>query len=445
MEKIGEIFISHTHPDAEIAHALSDAIKGVFGDLITTSYSTKEELDGGIKPGEDWFRWIVDRVRAANIAVILLTPESIQKPWLLWEAGAVYGAGIASEDADANARKVRPLLFKLDVSQIPSPFSSIQGVYGDRHSGIERFLNDLIEDFTPQMGKTELVKAGKMLVPTIEAYLKKVQKALRDAPLLPTEGAIQEWCQRLDELSDENRRSEIEYLHDWLNITFGRGRDEKPLPLDIRLHRRLGNAYRSAKLHESAAQEFSLALQLAPRDIFLLRSLGLAYLDGGKNVEASWIISRIAELDKDAFSHNVECAGLKARLQRENNDLEGAAETYRRALEHNSKSYYLFDVLGQTLLEIGNIEEAKGVYLRARAVISHLAEQNIWTYATLATASLVLDDEPGAIKYLEEIAALRPKPDEIERIDAGLKRIRKGLNLEGAALDRWRSPLGGGL
>jgi hypothetical protein len=92
MEKIGEVFISHTHADAEIAHALSDAIEGVFGDQIITSYSTKKELEGGIKPGEDWFRWIVERVSAANIAVILLTPTSIQKPWVLWEAGAVYGS-----------------------------------------------------------------------------------------------------------------------------------------------------------------------------------------------------------------------------------------------------------------------------------------------------------------------------------------------------------------
>ena len=81
--RIGEIFISHTHADRAIADALSAAIKSVFGDLLTTSYSTKKELDGGIKPGEEWFRWIVERVRSADIAVILLTPASTQKPWVL--------------------------------------------------------------------------------------------------------------------------------------------------------------------------------------------------------------------------------------------------------------------------------------------------------------------------------------------------------------------------
>ena len=57
MEKFGEIFISHTHADAEIAHALNNAIEDVFEERLAVEYSTKKE-DGGIKPGEEWFRWI---------------------------------------------------------------------------------------------------------------------------------------------------------------------------------------------------------------------------------------------------------------------------------------------------------------------------------------------------------------------------------------------------
>jgi tetratricopeptide (TPR) repeat protein len=441
MEKIGEVFISHTHADAEIAHALSEAIGGVFGDLLTTSYSTKKELDGGIKPGEEWFRWIVERVRAANIAVILLTPGSTQKPWVLWEAGAVYGAGIAS--ADAKARKVRPLVFKLSGSQVPSPFAGIQGVNGDERSGIERFLNDLILDFRSSMDSDQVFKAGVRLGPTIDQYINRVQIALRDAPLLPTEAAVQEWCERLDKLVEDNRLSEVGHLHDWLNLTFGRGRDERPLPLDLRLHRRLGNAYRASKRPDRASQEFELALEFAPRDIFLLRSLGLAYLDGNRQDDAAKVISRIAELDKAAFSNNVECAALKARLQRERGDFDGAAETYRLAMEHNPDSYYLADVLGQSLLHLGKIEDARRAYRRACEIIDRLAEENIWTCATRATASLVLDDEPRALLYLEQIAALRPNPDDLKRIEEGLEGVQKWLSLEAAAFERWRAHLRG--
>jgi len=440
MGKIGEVFISHTHADAEIAHALSAAIEDVFGDLLTTSYSTKKELDGGIKPGEEWFRWIVTKVREAQIAVIILTPSSVQKPWVLWEAGAVYGAGIASAATDI--RKVRPLVFKLSGSQIPSPFAGIQGVNGDERDGIERFLTDLFNDFSPQMNTAQIFKAGRMLEDkTFNKYLNNVQQALLDSPLLPTEAAVQEWSDRLDKLFAENRLSEVQYLHDWLNLTFGRARDDRPLPLDLRLHRRLGEAYLSSNNPDRAIQEFQLALEFAPRDIFLLRNLGLAYLNDRKKEEASRVIARIAELDKNAFSHNVECATLKGKLQRMSNDSEGAAETYRLALENNSDSYYLADVLGQTLLQIGKIENAQSVYRRACEIILRLSEQNLWTYATRATAALVLNDEPNALRMLEEIAGLKPTPSEIKTIEDGLENIQKWLGLDSASLGRWRAHL----
>jgi tetratricopeptide (TPR) repeat protein len=353
----------------------------------------------------------------------------------------VYGAGIAS--SDANSRKVRPLVFKLSGSQVPSPFAGIQGVNGDERSGVERFLRDLIYDFTQKMRPEQVFKAGEMLGQTISIYLERVQKALRDAPLLPTEAAVQEWCERLDRLSDEKRLSEVGHLHDWLNLTFGRTRDERPLPLDLRIHRRLGNAYRSVDRADRAAEEYLLALEFAPRDIFLLRELGLAYLDAQRYEDAEKVVARIAELDKDAFARNVECAALKARLQRERNDLEGAARTYETALNNNPKSYYLADVLGQTLLQIGNLPSAEAAYRRAAAILDSLPEQNIWTHATRATASLVMKDEPGALQHLARIAALQPAADARERIERGLERVSRSLGSDPASFERWRCALRG--
>jgi tetratricopeptide (TPR) repeat protein len=205
----------------------------------------------------------------------------------------------------------------------------------------------------------------------------------------------------------------------------------------------LGNAYRAARRPDRAVQEFALALEFAPRDIFILRSLGLAYLDANRTDEAEKIIRRIAELDKEAFSRNVECAALKARFQRERSDFQGAADTYRAALEHNPDSYYLADVLGQTLLRLGRIEEARGAYSRAAEIIARVGEKNIWTCATRATAAAVAGDEPGMLAQLKAIADLAPNADELKRIEDGLERVQKWLNLEPAAFERWRAALRG--
>jgi len=434
---IGEVFISHTHADQDIAHALSEAIETLFGDAVATTYSTKKELDGGIKPGEEWFRWIVERVRSASVAVILLTPSSTQKPWVLWEAGAVYGAGIAS--SEASARKVRPLVFKLSGSQVPSPIAGIQGVNGDEEVGIRRFLDDLLDDF-PMEARAQR-EAGRKLEQTVKTYLVRVEAVLRDAPLLPTEAAVQEWCERIDKLVADQRASEIGHLHDWLKLTFGRGRDDRPLPLDLRLHRRLADAYGAARRPSEAALEYALALEFAPRDIYLLRSQGKVYLDAGLADDADKVVRRIAQLDPEAFKRNVECAGLKARLQRDQHDLDGAVATYRAALDSNPRSYYLADVLGQTLLELGRDDEARAASRRVTEIIDSLGERNLWVHAALATASLVQGDKTRAEQEMAAIGRLQASGDEVQRIHAGLEQLQKRLGLDAALLPAWRQLL----
>lgn len=41
----------------------------------------------------------MDRVRECDFALILITPSSVNKPWILWEAGAVSGAATAANAA----------------------------------------------------------------------------------------------------------------------------------------------------------------------------------------------------------------------------------------------------------------------------------------------------------------------------------------------------------
>lgn len=95
---MASLFISHTHGDKFIADALARLVEILFKTKVAAKYSSSPELDGGIAPGEDWFSWILTQVKQADLAFIVLTASSIQKPWVLWEAGAV--AGVARADRD---------------------------------------------------------------------------------------------------------------------------------------------------------------------------------------------------------------------------------------------------------------------------------------------------------------------------------------------------------
>ena len=390
------IFVSHTHSDEELAHAIRDAVQTIFGDAVLVTYSTNKELDGGIKPGDDWFRWIGQQVRDAKVALILLTPSSIQKPWVLWEGGAVAGAALA--DTGGGERKLRPVSYKLNGADIPTPFGRDQVTDGLLKDDVSRLFEDLLRQFA--LPREKIIRAATKLEGACAAYLARAAEAMRTAPLPVTEAAVQEWLERIDQLERQARFSETDEIHDWMNVAFGRGGKGEERPLDLRVHRRLGELYARAGNPDRAAREFELARQLAPRDIYVLRRLGKAYLDQRRFDDAGKIIELMTDLDAKAFVRNAENAALRARWSREIGDPAGAEQVLRQAFESNPTSYYLGDLLGQAQLQTGNLDQAKSTYRRVTEIIKRLRERNAWVAATGLTAAVATGDEALQKEFL---------------------------------------------
>lgn len=434
------VFISHTHTDQAIAHAIRNAVQALFGDSVAVRYSTNKELDGGIKPGEDWFRWIGQQVREAKVALILLTPASVQKPWVLWEAGAVAGAALASDGSDH--RKLRPISYKLRGAEIPTPFGREQVTDGLSEPDVARLYEDLLDQFAEGLSPSRLIQRAKQLGPACETYLREATEALRTAPLLVTEAAVQEWLERVAVLEAEGRFSETDELHDWLNLAFGREGGASERPLDLRIHRRLGELYGRAGNSERAARQFELARQLAPRDVYVLRRLGKAYLDQQRLDDAGVVISLITELDAKAFTRNAENAALRARWCRERGASTEAADVLKAAFEHNPRSYYLADLLGQAQLNLGQTEEARRTYRQVLRIVEALRETNVWVVATGFTAALVLGDVERQAGFLAALERLAPSAEQAESIRRGVEQVAASASIEAQALARLEVVLG---
>jgi hypothetical protein len=43
---------------------------------------------GQIVPGDEWFRVITEKLKEASEYLILVTPNSVARPWMWFEAGA---------------------------------------------------------------------------------------------------------------------------------------------------------------------------------------------------------------------------------------------------------------------------------------------------------------------------------------------------------------------
>lgn len=80
------IFISHAVANKALARSFADMIEGARED-VTTFLASRP---GDIRADEDWLRGIERALKEADAYVILLTPESVLRPWVNFEAGAAW-------------------------------------------------------------------------------------------------------------------------------------------------------------------------------------------------------------------------------------------------------------------------------------------------------------------------------------------------------------------
>lgn len=80
------IFISHATANSNIAQTLAEALEAAIEDVITFVASRP----GDIRADEDWLRGIERAIQEADAYVVVLTPESVMRPWVNFESGAAW-------------------------------------------------------------------------------------------------------------------------------------------------------------------------------------------------------------------------------------------------------------------------------------------------------------------------------------------------------------------
>lgn len=85
------VFISHDSRDAEIAEAFSRLISSVSAGVLKSFRSSDKKGNQGIEYGIEWYPEIMKKLETASDVVCLHTPHSINRPWILFEAGVAKG------------------------------------------------------------------------------------------------------------------------------------------------------------------------------------------------------------------------------------------------------------------------------------------------------------------------------------------------------------------
>lgn len=85
------VFISHDTRDAELAEAFSKLLSSVSAGVLKSFRSSDKRGNQGIAYGVEWYPEIMKKLNDASDVVALLTHQSVDRPWILYEAGVAKG------------------------------------------------------------------------------------------------------------------------------------------------------------------------------------------------------------------------------------------------------------------------------------------------------------------------------------------------------------------
>ncbi len=155
------VFISHAHIDKGLAKGLKKLIDKITSRTIKVWHSSETRPTGGMKFGK-YREQISERVDESNIIVVILSPQSSERPFLVWESGL----------AEGKKKAIVPLLFWMDPSRTHAVFEPNQCFLGDDRESIENLCGRIIE---AQSGESPNSKDVAGWRSKIRKFLKRVE------------------------------------------------------------------------------------------------------------------------------------------------------------------------------------------------------------------------------------------------------------------------------
>lgn len=149
------VFISHIGEERAVALKLQSLIQDAFGKAFPVFVSSDPMSLGG---GEEWYHHILDNLAKAKVVFVLLSPESVDRPWINFEAGFAKG----------QKSRVIPLLFRgLKFDDVQYPLKGLQGYKLQQ-------LSDILEETSRRMG----IPVGEVDADAIWEEIKQIQADL---------------------------------------------------------------------------------------------------------------------------------------------------------------------------------------------------------------------------------------------------------------------------
>ncbi len=188
------VFISHDSRDADLAEAFGNLLTDASGGILKSFRSSDRKGTAGIEYGQKWYRAIMQKLDDATDVVALLTKHSVNRPWILYEAGVAKGKLSANDRVFGIALGV-----SLDEAAT-GPFAQFQNS-PDEEDAITGLVLQLIRRHPQAAPRDEAVRRQ------VQAFRQTVATLLKERKKETTQSAA-----RVDETSVAKFFEEIKVL-----------------------------------------------------------------------------------------------------------------------------------------------------------------------------------------------------------------------------------------
>lgn len=189
------VFISHDTKDADLAEEFSTLLRNSSAGALKSFRSSDKKGTQGIEYGLEWYPAIMDKIDEASDVVCLLTQNSVDRPWILYEAGVAKGK--------LNMKVIGIALGIPLTEAVKGPFAQFQNNDGDVDS-ITKLVYDLVKKVPGLDPDRDVVKS------LVSSFLDKVSKIIDKKVEAKTE----------KETTDDNNDNSVVKLFEEVKIMF---------------------------------------------------------------------------------------------------------------------------------------------------------------------------------------------------------------------------------
>ncbi len=129
------VFVSHAHEERELANAWKALLTEILP-TVQVFFSSDRDPAGGIGLGR-WQETLTKQMQQADCLLLLLTPDSAERSWVLFETG--FGRALCPDN------RIVPLRIGMAQERIPEPVRDLQSYSADQEDDVRELVGRIAD------------------------------------------------------------------------------------------------------------------------------------------------------------------------------------------------------------------------------------------------------------------------------------------------------------